>query len=137
MSSIELKPCPFCSDLEEFKKMGLQIKVAGYTIKYSVAIVEGIYNKHILKSQTKHCGYKLRYCPSCGKSLQVSDNKSNRQSCKTCKYYTPDPDYRDGNMGNCQYLEKIWEKPFYVNQARAECDHYQVAERSAENGNET
>ena len=66
-----------------------------------------------------------------------SDNKPIRQSCKSCKHYTPDPNYRDGDMGNCRYLEKIWEKPFYVNEARAECDHFQVAERINENGNET
>ena len=46
------------------------------------------------------------------------------KSCKTCEYYTPVPNYRDGKMGNCRYLEKIWEKPYYVNQARTECDHY-------------
>ena len=46
------------------------------------------------------------------------------KSCKTCEYYTPVPNYRDGKMGNCRYFEKIWGKSFYVNQARTECDHY-------------
>lgn len=139
MSKIELKPCPFCEAFGMSKRLDEQTEIVDndFSHKYTAALVSETYYKGNLRGQSKHCGYELRYCPSCGKSLQVSDNKSNHQSCKKCKYYTPDPGYRDGDMGNCRYLEKIREKPFYVNEARTECEHFQAAERIHENGDET
>lgn len=139
MSNIELKPCHFCEAFSELisRNESYERDDKAFSHKYTVALVSEAYYEGNFRGQASFFGHELRYCPSCGKALQVGGNKSNRQSCKTCKYYTPDPDYRDGNMGNCQYLEKIWEKPFYVNEARTECEHFQAAERIHENGDET
>lgn len=134
MSEIKLKPCPFCggeayyrtpTHLEgtAFDVMMVECKHCGAS-PYAVEVYENDTEENKRKAIAEFWNRR-------------ADNKPIRQSCKTCKYYTPDPNYRDGDMGNCRYLEKIWEKPFYVNEARAECEHFQAAERRNENGNET
>ena len=125
MSSIELKPCPFCGE-----------NAAHLDKAYSY------YSDMVIYCENCDTVFSLDDCNATEEQIVAAwnrrvDNKSNRQSCKTCKYYAPDPSYRNGDMGNCRYLEKIWEKPFYVNEARTECEHFQAAERRNENGNET
>ena len=125
MSSIELKPCPFCGE-----------KAAHLDKNYSY------YSDMVIYCENCDTVFSLDDCNATEEQIVAAwnrrvDNKSNRQSCKTCKYYAPDPSYRNGDMGNCLYFDKIWEKPFYVNEARAECEHFQAAERINENGNET
>ena len=125
MSSIELKPCPFCGE-----------NAAHLDKAYSY------YSDMVIYCESCDTVFSLDDCNATEEQFVAAwnrraDNKPIRQSCKSCKHYTPDPNYRDGDMGNCRYLEKIWEKPFYVNEARTECDHFQVAERINENGNET
>lgn len=93
MSNIELKPCPFCG---------------------GEAIISR--NDMIIKRKTQRCAWV--YCQKCGAKTPYymrsnfehymrsaieawnrrADNKSSRQSCKTCKYYAPDPSYRNGDM---------------------------------------
>ena len=130
MSKIKLKPCPFCGG-------EAQIRPLMYQGKDPVAAISG---RTIVCTQ---CYVILAVSWACDDFQAAeawnrrADNKPIRQSCKSCKHYTPDPNYRNGDMGNCRYLEKIWEKPFYVNEARAECEHFQAAERRNENGNET
>ena len=128
MSSIELKPCPFCGgEAEKIQSPQKSTTVYNYI-------------------KCRECGSMSHSFFAIGEAINAwnrryrnrrADNKPIRQSCKSCKHYTPDPNYRDGYMGNCRYLEKIWEKPFYVNEARTECEHFQAAERINENGNET
>ena len=114
MSEIKLKPCPFCGG-------EAQIRPLMYQGKDPVAAISG---RTIVCTQ---CYVILAVSWACDDFQAAeawnrrADNKSSRQSCKTCKYYTPDPSYRNGDMGNCLYFDKIWEKPFYVNEARAEC----------------
>lgn len=112
MVEIKLKPCPFCGGEAEI------VRTENYgtgTFRFFAAcLVCGVETPRVSRTMTQAAEAWNRR----------ADNKSSRQSCKSCKHYTPDPSYRNGDMGNCRYLEKIWEKPFYVNQARTECDHY-------------
>ena len=123
MSSIELKPCPFCGGEAE-----IQFGACDYNVYQVVCTNDGCNAMNGWDDTPEQAAEAWN---------RRADNKPIRQSCKSCKQYTPDPNYRDGDMGNCRYLEKIWEKPFYVNEARAECEHFQAAERINENGNET
>ena len=127
MSEIKLKPCPFC---------GAKVAIDDISTEDE--------DYFMIQCQNEECGAAACF----GDESETKEgaarawnrrvnNKPIRQSCKSCKHYAPDPNYRNGDMGNCRYLEKIWEKPFYVNEARTECDHFQAAERINENGNET
>ncbi len=129
----ELKPCPFCGNTDlllhqtEYEKtlwvIMCSVCHSEFTVERERQLVNGrTYTGRLLSNRDNLINAWNRR----------ADNKPIRQSCKSCKHYTPDPDYRDGNMGNCQYLEKIWEKPFYVNQARTECEHFQAAGGEAE-----
>ena len=120
MNEIKLKPCPFCGGEARLTQY---YPGRNYSVQCSVC---GAITLHYTNAVDAARAWNRRV-----------DNKPIRQSCKSCKHYTPDPNYRDGNMGNCRYLAKIWEKPFYVNEARTECEHFQAAERINENGNET
>ena len=134
MSSIELKPCPFCGgEVAMYDKFDDDIhkyfKIAcGYCHLSMSSYTYRVYSEEDRESTKTYLILAWN---------RRAYNKPIRQSCKSCKHYTPDPNYRDGDMGNCRYLEKIWDKPFYVNEARAECEHFQAAERRNENGNET
>ena len=134
MSSIELKPCPFCGKgvlIAEDNHDKVLIECENCNLLFGVEVEDGT---ELVE------GWRATF-DSAEEAIRAwnrrADNKPIRQSCKTCKYYTPDPNYRNGDMGNCRYLAKIWEKPYYVNEARTECDHFQAAERINENGNET
>lgn len=136
MSNIELKPCPFCGTTSIITTSIRFPRYGRYAGKGVVAfspvcdnydcVIYRVDNKYFYSRKSAAKAWNRR-----------AYNKPIRQSCKSCKHYAPDPNYRDGDMGNCRYLEKIWKKPFYVNEARAECEHYQAAERINENGNET
>lgn len=134
MSNIELKPCPFCGGgvliaEDNHEKVLIECEncklIFGIEVENGTELVEGWRATFDSVEEAIRTWNRRAY------------NKPIRQSCKSCKHYSPDPNYRDGDMGNCRYLEKIWEKPFYVNEARAECEHFQAAERRNENGNET
>lgn len=135
MSEIKLKPCPFCGNPElllhqtEYEKTLWVIMCSGCHSKFTVERERQLFNGRT---------YTGRLLSNRDNLINTwnrrADNKLIRQSCKSCKHYAPDPNYRDGNMGNCRYLAKIWEKPFYVNEARTECDYFQAAERGNENG---
>lgn len=137
MSNIELKPCPFCGNPNlllhqtEYEKTLWVIMCSGCHSEFTVTR-----NRQLVNGRT-YTGKLLSNRADVIKTWNERADKSERQSCKSCKHYAPDPNYRDGNMGNCRYLEKIWEKPFYVNEARTECEHFQAAERIHENGDET
>ena len=128
MSNIELKPCPFCgkdpmiSRSIRYPRYG---RYAGKSVE-AYSVVCDNYDCLIYWADDKYF-YSEKLAARAWN--RRADNKPIRQSCKSCKHYAPDPNYRDGDMGNCRYLEKIWEKPFYVNEARAECEHFQAAER--------
>ena len=151
MSEIKLKPCPFCGDEKDLQILNTG-DLVGWTCHYDcdkqMDTVSKLNNQWFANCPTCGACGPMYYvggefgeadCEICkAKAIEGwnrrADNKPIRQSCKSCKHYTPDPSYRNGDMGNCLYFDKIWEKPFYVNEARAECEHYQAAERRADNG---
>ena len=132
MSEIKLKPYPFCGGEAIISRNDMIIKRKSQRCAWVYCQKCGAKTPYYMRSNFEH------YMRSAIEAWnRRAYNKPIRQSCKSCKHYTPDPNYRNGNMGNCRYLAKIWEKPFYVNEARAECEHFQAAERRNENGNET
>lgn len=60
--------CNFCSDLELFDKFNIKELKPEYT----VALVSGYINS---AGQTTYYGYKLRFCPECGKAIDLSGRK--------------------------------------------------------------
>ena len=70
------------------------------------------------------------YCPNCGAKMDeevngiCADDKQNLKTCRTCKNYTPNHGYRDGEMGTCCFWKSITGNCMAVHQSRIGCEHY-------------
>lgn len=70
------------------------------------------------------------YCPNCGAKMDgevngiCADDKQSLKTCRTCKNYTPNHGYRDGEMGTCCFWKSITGNCMAVHQSRIGCEHY-------------
>ena len=78
-----------------------------------------------------NCYYVLSdYCPNCGAKMDgevngiCADDKQSLKTCRTCKNYTPNHGYRDGEMGTCCFWKSITGNCMAVHQSRIGCEHY-------------
>lgn len=73
---------------------------------------------------------ETEFCPHCGAKMDeevngiCADDKQNLKTCRTCKNYTPNHGYRDGEMGTCCFWKSITGNCMAVHQSRIGCEHY-------------
>lgn len=72
MSNLNLKlPCPFCAVLMNQKETCEYYRRPGDTSvsEYTVALVHRSYYDDYPSGQTTHYGFRLNFCPVCGKEI--------------------------------------------------------------------
>lgn len=72
MSNLNLnRPCPFCAALMNQKETCEYYRRPGDTSvsEYTVALVHRRYYNDYPSGQTTHYGFKLNFCPVCGKEI--------------------------------------------------------------------
>lgn len=73
---------------------------------------------------------ETEFCPHCGAKMDgevngiCADDKQSLKTCRTCKNYTPNHGYRDGEMGTCCFWKSITGNCMAVHQSRIGCEHY-------------
>lgn len=73
MSNLNLKaPCPFCAALTNQKETCEYYRRPGDTSvsEYTAALVHRSYYDDYPSGQTTHYGFRLNFCPVCGKELR-------------------------------------------------------------------
>ena len=71
----EENSCKFCSDFALLKRPNSEAKNAGLNLRYKVAIIEEIYKGKYFRGSTRYGGYKLKFCPECGKRISGRNDK--------------------------------------------------------------
>lgn len=71
------KPCKFCAELRELKLIHAENRGSDPTLmyKYNVALESRTFRGSIPGGNTVYHGYKLNYCPECGRSLRKEIRK--------------------------------------------------------------
>ena len=109
MSSIELKPRPFCGGKAE-----IQFGACDYNVCQVVCTNDG-------------CNAMNGWDDTPEQAAEAWNRRAdnpNAKSCITCRHYTSLPDYRDGEMGTCDFWKPITGDCLCVNQFRTGCEHY-------------
>ncbi len=65
--------CTFCEDLNHIDERSSDIQKQGIRKDYSIALVNRCYRGKNICSQISHYGYKLRYCPECGRKIEMKN----------------------------------------------------------------
>lgn len=67
--------CTFCDDLKHIDALADSVREQGMRKDYSIALVDRVYRDKHMSGQISHYGYKLKYCPECGRQIKTSKGK--------------------------------------------------------------
>ena len=67
--------CTFCEDLKLIDEMSESSRAQGIRKEYSIALVDRSYRGKTMCGQLSHYGYKLKYCPECGRQIKIRKGK--------------------------------------------------------------